>query len=98
MSLKHTNLTKYCENVQHLLDFILRKSILLHIASRKHKPERFLWTANENFSKIGVTDTVHQFPLIILQQGLFFSGLVYVVQSSDRCTHHFTQVLGIVPL
>jgi hypothetical protein len=44
------------------LDFPLLRSLLFLLASFKKEPQYFLLTANENYSKTGVADTVPPFP------------------------------------
>jgi hypothetical protein len=72
ISLKYPKLERnaHCENVRHVLGFALLKTALLLLASCKHET-RFLFTANENQSEAGVTDTVPTFPQIILQKICF---------------------------
>jgi hypothetical protein len=41
-------------------EFVLLKTVLI-LTSFKHKPQCFLLTANENYSKTRVTDTVAHF-------------------------------------
>jgi hypothetical protein len=66
-----------CESVQHVVDFPLLKIVVL-LASCKHEPQHFLLTANQNYSKTGVTDTVPSFPHIILQKVLIFNRYAFM--------------------
>jgi hypothetical protein len=70
ISLKYPDLeTKvHCENIQHVPDFLLLKTVLLRLASCKHEPRRFLLTANETCSQTGAADTVPTFPHISPQK------------------------------
>jgi hypothetical protein len=61
----------FVAKILNILDIPLLKTTLLLLVICKYKPEIFLLTANENYSKTGVTDTVPPFPRIILQKAYF---------------------------
>jgi hypothetical protein len=81
------------ENALHVLDFPFLKTVLLLLASCKHEHNlTSCQTANEDYSKTGVTDIVPPFPPIILQKVFAFQWTsLYAVYSFDHCIHHFTR-------